>query len=166
MSDRIREPDSHGEVLELVLELASECFSRVAMFMVGDDAAVGMAQVGLARGGGPGDEALRRIRLEQDEMPEPLRDVMTRREAVDWVPAADDDRAERLAMLLGDALPARCFAAPVESGGSVVALLYADNLPHEAPFCDTTGIEIALHGAGLALDRAYLERSLSESGSE
>ena len=43
----------------------------------------------------------------------------------------------------------------------MVALLYADNLPGGAPLGDTTALEIVLHEAGLALDRASLERALS-----
>jgi hypothetical protein len=48
----------------------------------------------------------------------------------------------------------------------VVALLYADNRPDGQPLADTTGLEIALHEAGLALDRALLERTLADSGGQ
>jgi hypothetical protein len=53
MSDRLRDPSARGEVLSLILEFAAESFSRVAIFMVRDDEAVGMAQSGLARADGP-----------------------------------------------------------------------------------------------------------------
>jgi hypothetical protein len=52
--------------------------------------------------------------------------------------------------------------APIESGGRVVALIYADNLPDEKPLPDATAFEIVLHEAGLVLDRAVLERALAE----
>ena len=52
--------------------------------------------------------------------------------------------------------------APIESGERVVALLYADNLPGDAPLGDTGALEVVLHEAGLALDRAVLERALAE----
>jgi hypothetical protein len=45
----------------------------------------------------------------------------------------------------------------------VVAILYADQLPEEGPMGDTSALEIVLHEAGLALDRAVLERALAES---
>jgi hypothetical protein len=67
-------------------------------------------------------------------------------------------------MLLGTRAPREAYVAPIESGGSVVALLYADNLPDEAPVPDTTALEIVLHEAGLSLDRALLERALAEAG--
>jgi hypothetical protein len=44
-----------------------------------------------------------------------------------------------------------------------VALLYTDNLPGVKPIGNTTILEIALHEAGLALERALLERALSQS---
>ena len=45
------------------------------------------------------------------------------------------------------------------------ALLYADNLPEGLPIGDTTMLSIVLHEAGLALDRALLERALAEAES-
>jgi hypothetical protein len=45
-----------------------------------------------------------------------------------------------------------------------VALLYADDLPEGGPLPDTTPLATLLHEAGLALDRALLERALAESG--
>jgi hypothetical protein len=46
----------------------------------------------------------------------------------------------------------------------VVAILYADNLPGVEPMGDTSVIEIALHEAGLALERALLQRALAQIG--
>jgi len=62
---------------------------------------------------------------------------------------------------LGSSCPREVYLAPIESSGCVVALLYADNLPADGPLGDTTALEIVLHEAGLALDRAILERALS-----
>jgi hypothetical protein len=44
----------------------------------------------------------------------------------------------------------------------VIALLYGDNLPEDGPLGDTSALEVVLHHAGLALDRAALERALRE----
>jgi hypothetical protein len=68
-------------------------------------------------------------------------------------------------VLLGNALPAEAYVAPIESGERVVALLYADNLPGGGPLGDTAALEVVLHEAGLALDRALLERALAEAES-
>jgi hypothetical protein len=69
-----------------------------------------------------------------------------------------------LVAALGDAIPIEFYAAPIESGGSVVALVYADPLPEIQPLADTTAFEIVLHEVGLVLDRAVLERALAERG--
>ena len=55
------------------------------------------------------------------------------------------------------------YVAPIESGERVVAVLYADNLPSGAPIGDTSALEVVLHEAGLALERAVLERALAEA---
>jgi hypothetical protein len=160
MSDRLRDPSARGEVLSLILEFAAESFSRVAIFMVRDDEAVGMAQSGLARADGPGDEAFREISITARE-PAWFHAVLDRREGVRAPPGNEGDR--KLAALLGSAVPREAYVAPIESSHRVVALVYADNLPGDAPIGDTISLEIVLHEAGLALERALLERALAEA---
>jgi hypothetical protein len=160
VSDRIRDPSSRGEVLSQVLAFAAEHFARVALFMVRKDRAIGIAQRGLARAGGPSDAGLREVALPRDE-PGWFRRVLATRAPVRGAPCDDGD--QRLAVLLGNAIPAEAYVAPIESGREVVALLYADNLPGGAPLGDASALEIVLHEAGLALDRAVLERVLQEA---
>jgi hypothetical protein len=159
LSARLRDPSTRGEVLNLVLEFASECFRRVAVFMVRDDVAVGLAQRALPSAGGPDDAALRALRIPLDECAW-FRSVVSGGEAICTAPADAGDR--RLAALLGGQLPPEAYVAPIESGGRVAALLYADNLPQGEPLRDATALAIVLHEAGLALDRALLERALAE----
>ncbi len=159
-SERLRDPSTQGEVLSLVLDFAAESFARVAMFMVRDEVAVGMAQRGLPPTGGPDDERMRAIELAPDAMPELFEAVLERRAAHRAAIRGPRDRA--LATLLGAAAPGEAYVAPIESGGRVVALIYADNLPDEKPLGDPTAFEIVLHEAGLVLDRAVLERALAE----
>jgi hypothetical protein len=79
---------------------------------------------------------------------------------------ARDEGDRQLAALLGDREPPEAYVAPLESGDRVVALLYADNLPGGRPLGDTAALEVVLHEAGLALDRAALERQLAEVESQ
>jgi hypothetical protein len=160
VSERLRNPSARGEVLSLVLEYAAEMFGRVAIFMVRDEVAVGMAQHGLPPTGGPDDAALREILLAPDAMPELFAAVLDRREAIRA--KLSGPREREFAARLGAAAPGEVYAAPIESGGSVVALVYADNIPDEKPLPDTTAFEIVLHEVGLVLDRAVLERTLAE----
>ncbi len=161
LSERIRDPANHGEVLKLVLKFAAETFSRVAMFMVRDEIALGIAQIGLPRGGGPEDAQLREIELNVAEV-EWFRQVLESRNSLRSPVIGAGDRA--LALRIGDREPAQAYVAPIVSGGRVVALLYADNLPGAEAIGDTSVIEIALHEAGLALERALLKRALAQIG--
>jgi hypothetical protein len=161
VSERIRDPANHGEVLKLVLKFVSESFSRVAMFMVRDEIALGIAQIGLPRGGGPEDAQLREIELPVSQV-EWFRQVLESRNSLCSGAIGEGDRA--LAQRIGDREPAQAYVAPIVSGGRVVALLYADNLPGAQPIGDTSVIEIALHEAGLALERALLQRALAQIG--
>ena len=143
-------------MLPLVLGFAAELFSRVAIFMVHDRTAVGAAQIGLARAGGPDDAGLRRLELAVDE-PSWFRSVLDTRAARCAPP--EDQGDHRLAVLLGNLVPRDAFVAPIESGDRVVALLYADNLPADAPLHNTRAVERLLQEAGLALDRASRDRA-------
>jgi hypothetical protein len=157
VSGRIRDPSSRGEVLPQVLHFASETLSRVAMFMIRDDTAQGIAQVGLPKAGGPDQRGLREVTLPHRE-PAWFRQVLDSRSPLRAAPSDDGD--QRLAVLLGNAIPEEAYVAPIESGDQIVALLYADNLPGGEPIGDTSALEVVLHEAGLALDRAWLERVL------
>jgi len=161
VSERIRDPDNHGDVLKLVLEFASESVSRVAMFMVRDEMAVGVAQIGLPRGGGPDDAQFREIELSVAEV-EWFGHVLETRTSLCSPATGAGDRA--LTRRIGDREPAQAYVAPILSGGRVVAILYADNLPGVESMGDTSIIEIALHEAGLALERALLQRALAQIG--
>jgi hypothetical protein len=157
---RLSDASSRGEVLPLVIRFAAQRFSRVAMFVVRDGWVLGMAQHGLDRAGGPDDEGLRAVRVRADECGR-VREAIERRTALRSPPRDEGDRA--LARRLGEGEPGEAYLAPIESAGQVVALLYADNLPGGAPLKDTSALEVVLHHAGLALDRAALERALAEA---
>jgi hypothetical protein len=162
VSERLRDRSTRGEVLNLVLDFAAQRFRREALFMVRDDEAVGLAQHGLSAAGGPDDEAFRALHF-----PLPgcawFRRALQSGESSRAAPSDEGDR--RLAAQLGSRAPREAFVAPIESGGRPAALLYADNLPGASPIGDTTVLAIVLHEAGLALDRAVLERALAEAGS-
>jgi len=161
VSESIRDPANQGEVLKLVLAFASERFSRVALFMVRDDVALGVAQIGLPRGGGPDEDAFREVELRAAEV-EWFKAVLESRSSLHAAVTGEGDRA--LARKIGDREPAEAYIAPIMSGGRVVALLYGDNLPGAEPIGDTSVIEIALHEAGLALERVLLQRALAQIG--
>jgi hypothetical protein len=162
ISARLCDPATRGDVLNLVLEFAADRFRRVAMFMVRDDVAVGIAQRGLPAAGGPGDDEFCELRVSLDESAW-FRAAVQSGEA--HTAAPQDEGDQRLWALLRRSAPGEAYLASIESGGHVVALLYADNLPEGSPIGDTTMLSVVLHEAGLALDRALLERALAEAES-
>lgn len=155
----LTEASSRGEVLPLVIRFAAQVFSRVAMFMVRDGTAVGIAQAGLPLAGGPADAELRELAFRCADSSW-MAMVLEQGKAVRGAPGNEGDR--QLASLLGSESPNQAYLAPIESTGQVIALLYGDNLPDQAPLGDTSALEVVLHHAGLALDRAALERALRE----
>lgn len=158
MAERLRAPSAQGDIMSLVLGFSAERFSRVAIFVVRDEVTVGMVQRGMPETGGPDNEALAGIQFDRDTQPELFRRVVE--ESGPVRSSMRDQGNHRLAMLLGGRAPGEAYAAPIESGGCVVAILYADNMPDEGALRDTGEIESVLQEAGLALDRALLRRTL------
>lgn len=150
---------SRVEILPLVIRHARETFARVAMFMVREDQVMGIAQSGLEACGGPDDQGMRGMNFE-GESSAWLRGVLTTHRPLVAAPRGDGDF--ELARRLGELPASEAYLAPIESGGRVVALLYADNLPGNEPIGDTSGVELALEHAGFALDREVHERTLAQ----
>lgn len=163
VSARLRDPSSRGDVLRLLLEYAARTFERVAIFAVRDGEAFGVAQIGLPSAGGPDDVDLRRIHFPADETAW-FRKVLEARAPLRAAPGDDGDRD--LASRLGQAAPPEVYVAPIESGERIAAVLYADNLTTRRPLGDTSALEVVLHEAGLALERAVLERALEQAEGE
>ncbi len=159
-SARLRDPASQGEVLSLVMEFARAVLGRVGLFMLRDGVAIGVGGSGLESAGGPDDAGLRDLQIPAREVGW-FRRVIDGRAPVRAAPGDDGDRG--LAARLGEVLPAQAYVAPIESADQIVALLYGDNLPAGTEIGDTAALEVLLHEAGLALDRAVLERALEEA---
>lgn len=153
---KLSDPDTRGEVLNVVLSFASEQFQRVALFALRDEEAVGLAQVGLERAGGPGDEGLREVHLRVEESAW-LSALVAQRTPVRG--RAEGPGDTELVARLGELLPPQAWLGPVVSGGQVVAFLYGDNLPGGDPLAETEDLESALAAAGQALDLAVEQRA-------
>ena len=90
-----------------------------------------------------------------------FRSVLEHRHSLRAAPTDGGDYT--LAALLGSAAAQEAYIAPIESGGEVVALVYADNLVSERPLGDSRALEVVLHHVGLALERSMLQRALAEA---
>ena len=157
---KLQEASSRGEILPVVLDFASESFARVAILIVREEQVFAIA--------GRGIDA-----LEVDPLGSSppvslqildsgwVREVLETGKSAAGPPTTSADRD--LLTRFGGVIPAAAYLGPIESSGSTVAIIYCDQGQGGAGTPpDTSGLEVVLQHAGLALDRAALERALWE----
>jgi hypothetical protein len=159
-SARFLDPAPPSEVLRRVVEFAARDFDRAAVFAVREGEAQALAQLRLDATGGPGDAALGELCFATESVPA-FRKAVESRAPVRARASEPGDR--QLAQRLGAAADVEIYVAPIESGDQIAALLYADNAASGRGFADTSALEVILHEASLALDRAVLEHALATS---
>ena len=160
MTSELMSPEAHGQITLLILRFAAEMMRRAVLFLVKDDEVVGLGQFGIELPGENADRVVRGIQVPRDE-PSTFVEVLARRAAYRG-PLGEARWDARLVEALGGHRPAEVFCAPIASGTTVAALLYADNAPDDAPIGDTEALEIFLHQAGLQMEKALLERRIRE----
>ncbi len=154
-------PANRETVTLLVLRYADLVAERAALFLVTRDAYIGL-------GGFSGNEESERFvgRVRKTHVPTDAGVVFDRVVKYNTLIRGPLDRTPVNRALLerfgGPGRAVECFVAPLASGGRVAAVLYGDN-PSGQPLGPTDGLEIFLQQAGLAMDRALLERRLEES---
>jgi len=161
MFEELRFPTATAEITLLVLRYASELVSRSVLFMVTKDEIRGLGQFGIELPEGESaDMRVRKIHVPVSE-PSIFSKVLKDRRSIisSYTGTAWD---EYLIKEMGGTEPAEFFLVPLISNGKVVAMLYGDNLPEGRPIPNITGLEIFVHQAGLAMEKALLERKLME----
>jgi hypothetical protein len=160
---RLREASSRSEILPVVLDFASEIFERVAILIVRDGDLFAISGRGIPS-------------LEVDPMSSApsvtleavgagwVREVLESNQAI--VGSAETPADFELLHRFGGEHPSSVYLSPIESDASVAALLYGDQGSTERAIPGTSGLEVVLQHAGLALDRAALERALWEAHAE
>lgn len=149
-----------GEATLMVLRFASEIMNRAVVFIVGKDAVRGLGQFGLNFLNGSADERVRSIQIPLTEA-SIIKDVIEKR--ISYKGEITHGKwNDYLMSELGGAYPLEAFISPLVCGGRVIAVLYGDNLPGKNKIEDTEGLEAFIRVAGVALEKAVLEKKLKE----
>jgi CheY-like chemotaxis protein len=160
MLEELNNPALGGEIILLVLRFAAEFMNRAVVLLVKKDAIQGLGQFGIEDRDGSADIRIRHISIPRGE-PSLFAPVLETRFPLKG--EVDDSRWSQFFLgQLGDAHPTEIFVGPIVSEGKVVALLYGDNLPEEKPIGDTDSLEIFLSQAGIAMEKALLQRRLQD----
>ena len=158
MLEELNNPSLGGGIILLILRFASELMNRAMILLVKEKEIAGLGQFGIGQAGGSADGQVRNIRIPKGEdnlFAEALQSMTPYKVAptkCQW----NDYLFEQL----GGGRPGEVFVGPLISEGRVVAVLYGDNLPEETPIGDTESLEIFLSQAGLAMEKALLERRM------
>jgi Domain of unknown function (DUF4388) len=161
MFEELRFPSATAEITLLVLRYASELVSRSVLFMVTKDDIRGLGQFGIELPDGESaDMRVRKIHIPVSEPSIFSKVLKDRRSVIGAYTGTAWD--EYLIEEMGGTEPPEYFLVPLISNGKVAAMLYGDNLPEGRPIPNITGLEIFVHQAGLAMEKALLERKLME----
>jgi hypothetical protein len=158
LTQELRFPNSASEITLLILRFASDIFQRGVLFMAGKSEVVGLGQFGLEIE--LADEKIRAtvLHLEKSAF---LKQIVTEQRPYKGT-VEKDETTKYLLNELGGSWPSEAAFFPIVAEGQVVALLYADNLSTGAAITETEGLEIFISQAGLALEKALLQRRIQE----
>jgi CheY-like chemotaxis protein len=162
MLEELNNPQLGGGIILLVLRFAAEFMNRAVMLLVKKESLEGLGQFGVDDQDGSADLRIRNLRIPRSE-PSLFAPVL---ETKFPLKGGLDQSSWSGFFLeqLGEARPLEAFVGPIVSEGKVVALLYGDNLPEQKPIGDTESLEIFLSQAGLAMEKALLQRRLQDRG--
>ncbi|UCG78769.1 MAG: DUF4388 domain-containing protein [Nitrospirota bacterium] len=158
LTQELRFPNSTSEITLLILRFASDMYQRGVLFMVGPEEMAGLGQFGLEID--RADEKIRETVLDVNKSPS-LKEVIDNAQPYRGV-LRKDEGTEFMIRVFGGKWPSEVALFPIIAEGRVVAFLYVDNLGSGDPFAESEGLEIFITQAGMALEKAILQRRLTE----
>lgn len=156
LTQELRFPNSTSEITLLVLRFASDIFRRGVLFMAAPDELAGLGQFGLEME--DADLKIRQTVIKLEESPFLSEVVKTGRSYRGPLPKEDATRF--FISEMGGEWPPQVAIFPLVAEGNVVALLYCDNIGEDMP--ESEGLEIFISHAGMALEKALLQRRIHE----
>jgi hypothetical protein len=160
MFDELRFPTATSEVTLLILRYASEVVNRAVLFMVKKDEVRGLGQFGIELQNLSADQVVRNIKIPLSQPSLFLSVIESRRSFLGPLDASESNKY--LLNELGGMQPDHVLAIPLVVDGKVALVVYGDNLPDRKPIKGMDTLEIFMSQAGMALEKALLEKRLSE----
>lgn len=160
MFDELRFPTATAEVTLLILRYASEVVNRAVLFMVKKDEVRGLGQFGIELKGPSADQVVRNIKIPLSQPSLFLTVIDNRRSYVGPIEAIENNNY--LVNELGGAMPESVMAIPLIVDNKVALIVYGDNLPERRTIRSIETLEIFMGQAGMALEKALLEKKLAE----
>jgi len=143
-----------GEAVVTILRHAKGLVRRAVVFIPSHRGFVGCGQSGIEIGGEPADELVRKLVMPLDQA-SVLADVAAKRGTYrGLLPLSFWN--DFLVKQLGGAFPREVVVVPAVVDGHVVALLYGDNAPSDAPIGPASGLEAAMTEACTRYVRPFL----------
>ncbi len=160
MFDELRFPTATAEVTLLILRYASEVVNRAILFMVKKDEVRGLGQFGIELKGKSADQVVRNIKIPLNQPSLFLSVIESRRSYLG--PLESNPSNTYLVNELGGVMPDAVMAIPLVVDGKVALVVYGDNLPERKPIRGMDTLEIFMNQAGMALEKALLEKRIAE----
>jgi hypothetical protein len=160
MFDELRFPTATAEVTLLILRYASEVVNRAVLFMVKKEEVRGLGQFGIELTEKSADQAVRSIKIPLNKPSLFLTVVETRRSFLG--PFESNECNDYLMNELGGAKPGSVLAIPLVVDGKIALIVYGDNLPEQRSIKGLDTLEIFMNQAGMALEKALLEKRIAE----
>jgi hypothetical protein len=160
MFDELRFPTATAEVTLLILRYASEVVNRALLFMVKKDEVRGLGQFGMELSGRSADQVVRNIKIPLNQ-PSLFLSVIESRSSYVGPPPVHET-SKYLMNELGGVMADQVLAIPLIVDGKVALIVYGDNVPERKAIKGVDTLEIFMNQAGLALEKALLEKRLAE----
>ena len=160
MFDELRFPTATSEVTLLILRYASEVVNRAVLFMVKKEEVRGLGQFGIELKGRSADQVVRNIKVPLNKPSLFLNVIENRRSYLG--PLEANECNNYLASELGGVQPDMVLAIPLVVDNKVALVVYGDNQPERHPIRGIDTLEIFMNQAGMALEKALLEKRIAE----
>jgi len=160
MFDELRFPTATSEVTLLILRYTSEVVNRAVLFMVKKDEVRGLGQFGIELKGRSADQVVRNIKIPLNKPSLFLNVIENRRSYLG--PFEANECNTYLANELGGVQPDMVLAIPLVVDNKVALVVYGDNQPERHPIRGVDTLEIFMNQAGMALEKALLEKRIAE----